>query len=66
MFTTRPVAGLALQARERCAFVSSHGMFGFENREYGIVIILIMTLEAGIRATLGIFALLDSLHRGPG
>jgi hypothetical protein len=66
MFTTRPVAGLALQARERCAFVSRHGMFGFEDREYGIIIILVMTLEAGICATLGVFTLLNGLHRGPG
>jgi hypothetical protein len=44
MLSTRPVTRLALQAREWRAFISTHGMFGFENREHGILIILVMTL----------------------
>ena len=64
MLFTRPMAGFALQARKRCAFVGAYGMLGLENREYGIFIILVMTLEALIRATPGIVTLLYSLHRG--
>ena len=63
MLFTRPVAGLALQARKRCAFVSAYGMLGLENREYGIFIILVVTLETLVRTTQGIVTLLNSLHR---
>ena len=66
MLSTRPVTRLALQARERRAFISTHGMFGFENREHGILIILVMTLLTAIRATPGVVTLIDSLHRGFG
>ena len=66
MFTTGSVAGLALQARERCAFVTGYGVPGLENREYGVLVVLVMALEAGIRTTLGIFTLLDGLYSGPG
>ncbi len=66
MFTAGSVAGLALQARERCAFVGGNGVPGLENREYGVLIVLVMALEAGIRTALGIFTLFDGLHRGSG
>jgi hypothetical protein len=57
---TGSVTGFALQAGKWRALVALLPVFGFEDIEYRVFVIFVMTLDAGVGAFLGVGA---GLHR---